>query len=488
MSSDANDAQAAQRFYGDCVKFIMEGKHDEFCGLLQRYSALNPNVSMQDIFENYHSEGKILLHIAASRGNLHSVELILNKCINIVNFADNAGFTPIINATISESFDVMSYLIKMGADVERANNDGARAVHFAAGDGSVERLTLLREAGATFDHVSNAGSPLAWAAGKGHYDAVKYLIDNGVNLNLTGGNGVPPVFMAAVAASDKCVCALVEGGADIGAIITGSLTLLHICSEQGMHLAVKSILSTDCGKRLALVENDDGNLPVHLAAMAGLALAPIVEELIPYSAISNLKTVEDFIEDGKVRLTAWNEKRSAVSASQEAGAQKSSPNDNEDFGKMETKGEVSVDDEALADSWKKKGNEHFARKEYEEAFNMYSKALEHNDRNHLVWSNRSACALHIATSLTTPSQAENKKNLHEVAIHDAIMCRKIAPDWAKGAFRLASARFAFGMYEDAAVAAFEGCKLDDDNIELKKILSESVRIAKQEYQMKNKSK
>ena len=57
----------------------------------------------------------------------------------------------------------------------------------------------------------------------------------------------------------------------------------------------------------------------------------------------------------------------------------------------------------------------------------------------------------------------------------------------KGCFRLANARMALGMYEDAAVAAFEGCKLDEGNSELKSLLKEAVSKGRQQHEQSSKS-
>ena len=57
----------------------------------------------------------------------------------------------------------------------------------------------------------------------------------------------------------------------------------------------------------------------------------------------------------------------------------------------------------------------------------------------------------------------------------------------KGCYRLASARFALEQYEDAAVAAFEGCKLDDNNEDLKKLLKLAVSKGQEEHKKRMKS-
>ena len=52
----------------------------------------------------------------------------------------------------------------------------------------------------------------------------------------------------------------------------------------------------------------------------------------------------------------------------------------------------------------------------------------------------------------------------------------------KAFYRVAVARMALERYEDAAVAAFEGCKLDDSNVELKNLLKEAVARGREKHQ------
>ena len=40
------------------------------------------------------------------------------------------------------------------------------------------------------------------------------------------------------------------------------------------------------------------------------------------------------------------------------------------------------------------------------------------------------------------------------------------------------------MFEDAALAAFEGCKIESDNQELKKLLNKCVELGRQDHQKK----
>jgi ankyrin repeat protein len=172
--AEYKDAQAAQKFYSDSLNLLVAKKGFEFLEVLNKYVS-DSSETAQSIFETYQSDGKHFLHVAASTACAEVVEFAMS-CPNpvaFVNIADSHGFTPLINATVAESSDIMSLLIKHGADVNARNNDGATSLHFAAGDGSIERMQILCDAGCDTTLTSQAGSPISWAAGSGKPDAIR---------------------------------------------------------------------------------------------------------------------------------------------------------------------------------------------------------------------------------------------------------------------------------------------------------------------------
>ncbi len=60
------------------------------------------------------------------------------------------------------------------------------------------------------------------------------------------------------------------------------------------------------------------------------------------------------------------------------------------------------------------------------------------------------------------------------ALADAEMCATLAPEWPKACFRVATALLALSRYEDAAMAAWKGVKIDNDNHQLKHLLKVCV--------------
>ena len=496
MSSNAENyriAKEAQDVFREVIKCCMEGNVVELAKQLDQFLAKNKTYTAEEFFTGFQSEGKTLLHIAASGGHFPVFEYIVGKCKDpkqYINRKDDKGFTPIINATISESNQIMETLIKLGSDVNLRNNDGAAAIHFAAGDGSVERMSILCQAGAQLDHVSHSGTPLHWAAGKARSDAIKFLISKIQEfdsekakkmINHVSREGMPAVLMAAVASCDLGVSYLVEAGADIGLIVTGNLTTLHICAEHGLATAVASIVHTSNGHSSCRVLTTEGNAPIHLAAMA--KDREVVKILIPHSDLTFLNNratadetvftdkampvtealVDEILADGAQRLIHWEEQHKLKSEQSEA--------ENNEFTKISTTAEsssaVTADNEAAAETFKETGNALFKQGKFQAAIDAYTEALYLNKFNATYWSNRSAAYMGL--------QEFTK------AVKDAEICRQLKPDWPRGCYRLAVARLALNQFEDAAVAAFEGVKLDEKNKELKELLQRAVKLGQEEH-------
>lgn len=483
-------AQEQREVFRDAIKYCMEGNVPELDRLMQEFLKKNPDFSEEEFFTGFQSEGRTLLHISASGGHANVFNFIIGKSKDpkaIINLKDNKGFTPIINATVGESNEIIKTLIDLGADVNARNNDGASAIHFAAGDGSVERMVLLQSAGARLDVSSQSGSPLHWAAGKGRSEAIKFLIEKIQSshagrvqelVNQPNESGLPAVLLAAVAACDLGVSYLVEAGADVGTIVSGNLTTLHICAEHGLVTAVESILRTENGQKCCAIPTHEGNTSLQLAAMA--AHREAVRALIPHSDVSYLgasadKTVpvgdalvDAVLAEGAQRMARWEESHREQQDKAKAEAE------NTEFTRIATEAgsaaDVSPEQIAAAERHKEEGNGHYKAGRYAEAVEAYTAALRLNKFEKVYWSNRSAAYLGL-------------KELQK-ALKDAEICRQLDPHWPRGCHRLASARLALGMFEDAAVAAFEGVKLDEHNKELKALLQKAVKMGQDEHKAK----
>ena len=61
-------------------------------------------------------------------------------------------------------------------------------------------------------------------------------------MNVISPSGLTAVLMAAVSSCDDGVKTLVEGGTEVGLIVTGNITVLHISAEHGLVEAVRAII------------------------------------------------------------------------------------------------------------------------------------------------------------------------------------------------------------------------------------------------------
>ncbi len=112
------------------------------------------------------------------------------------------------------------------------------------------------------------------------------------------------------------------------------------------------------------------------------------------------------------------------------------------------------------------GNKAFAAKKYQEAVELYSKAIDLDGGNHVLWGNRSAA----------------KAGLKDwsAALADAEQTVKINPKWAKGYARKGAALHGLHRW-DEAVSAYEAGIAVEDSPALQKGLTE-VKEAQRESQ------
>lgn len=97
---------------------------------------------------------------------------------------------------------------------------------------------------------------------------------------------------------------------------------------------------------------------------------------------------------------------------------------------------------AEAAQFKAKGNEFFKAKDYPNAIEWYTKAVNADPENRVYYSNRAA--------------AYTAAGNYEAAVEDGKSCIRCDPDWNKGHFRLATALKGMGRYLEAFKAVTRG--------------------------------
>mmetsp|Transcript_4066 Transcript_4066/g.6366 ORF Transcript_4066/g.6366 Transcript_4066/m.6366 type:complete len:263 (+) Transcript_4066:64-852(+) len=124
-----------------------------------------------------------------------------------------------------------------------------------------------------------------------------------------------------------------------------------------------------------------------------------------------------------------------------------------------------------ADELKQLGNEAFSRKDFDEAISLYSEAIKINPKNHVLFSNRSACYV--------------GKKEWTAASEDAKTCIKIDPTFIKGYYRLANAQIEMEEFDLAHSTIKQGLNVEQNNVQLLRQL-QAVKTHKKKLQIKKK--
>ena len=96
------------------------------------------------------------------------------------------------------------------------------------------------------------------------------LVDAGVPLSVTNGNGETPLYFAAEKGQVEMAKLLIAKGADARALTPTGESVLHAASMIESSTLMSSLIEAGADKNLA---NRDGETPLHWAAMTGTFLA-----------------------------------------------------------------------------------------------------------------------------------------------------------------------------------------------------------------------
>ena len=282
---------------------------------------------------------------AARTGDLERVTQLLDETPGLVHFASGGGATPLHVAVAHGNRDVVELLLARGADVNAADEDGWKALHYAhphapelidllmahgtepdvftaAHTGDVAALKAMMAAEPErLNAPSPAGqAPLYWAAAQGHGGAADYLLaewanvaaarpqveapihaacrnghhqmatlllDYGADPNALDGNRAGPLWHAAKGGHAMVAELLLTRGADANAATSAvPESALGVAARYG-HVSVVKVLLAH-GANVDGVRTEAGMAPLHWAASGGHSAT--TEFLLQHKADPNRRT------------------------------------------------------------------------------------------------------------------------------------------------------------------------------------------------------
>ncbi len=206
------------------------------------------------------------LHEAARDGDFDMVESLINQGADLEQLNQD-GWTPLSLAASRGHLETVWLLLERGANLEhQVKHHGWAPLSMAASNGHAETAQLLLDRGATIDRQDIYGeTPLLVAAKRAKLNVVRLLLDRGANIDLPGIGGNTPLAIASFVRffhRDKLqiLQLLLERGADIDhKNIHGQTPLHEACSSQNGVEVLQALL--DRGPNLELQDNN-GETPL----------------------------------------------------------------------------------------------------------------------------------------------------------------------------------------------------------------------------------
>ena len=237
---------------------------------------------------------------AAERGDLEEVKDKYEDGADINTKTGTLNSTALHHAAANGDTEMISYLLKNGADKKIVDVKGETALFRAARNGHKKAVELLLNSDPTkakmevntadkMEHLTTANTPLLAAAFKGHTDVVQFLIEKGAEVNHTDTNDNSALTLAArmkqtenMSAADASakrtatIAALVEKGAIIDHTDSIGATALHYLAELGDVAAIKLLAEKKANLN---VQDSAGRTPLIAAADYGRedALKALIE-------------------------------------------------------------------------------------------------------------------------------------------------------------------------------------------------------------------
>lgn len=248
------------------------------------------------------TKGKTALHLAAEKGHLSPLILLIKAGSNInMLIKDNSGNTALHRAAMAGNTHVVESLIDYDCNTRMTNANGETALHLAASQGhdsivkrlvktevsiiaatKVNRLQALHlaakaghrpvvktllEAKAKIESRTLEGeTALHLASGFGKKSVVEELLVQKAEVNARGPNAAMPLHCAAESGQKEIVQLLLENGAKIDAQTNNRMSSLHIAVLHDRPKVVQVLV--DSGADLSL-RNDQGETALKLSRKKG---------------------------------------------------------------------------------------------------------------------------------------------------------------------------------------------------------------------------
>lgn len=239
--------------------------------------------------------GLTALHCAVRSGNVEAVRALIGSGADI-NIADVNGDTPFALALEgSEAHaDVIGELIQAGADLNRVDSEGKTLLIVAVRNGHAKRVKCLVTLGADLNATDKEGNTaLIWASRNNKASLVDALMKGSEPLgkNHRNAQGDTALTVAVKGGCSEAVKALLDRGVDINVPDAAGNTPLICAASDEYGPSIAELLLRSKQKPDLTKRNNEGKTALEIAASEwdGVSFAALLAHYIPEDMIGELR-------------------------------------------------------------------------------------------------------------------------------------------------------------------------------------------------------
>ncbi|NXD68584.1 ANKR6 protein, partial [Eolophus roseicapillus] len=206
--------------------------------------------------------GRTPLHLAAHKGHLHVVRILLKAGCDL-DIQDDGDQTALHRAAVVGNTDVIATLIQEGCALDRQDKDGNTALHEACWHGFSQSAKVLVKAGANVLAKNKAGNtPLHLACQNSHSQSTRVLLLGGSRADLKNNAGDTCLHVAARYNHLPIIRVLLSAFCSVHEKNQAGDTALHVAAALNHRKVVKLLLEAGAD---ASVVNNAGQTPLEVA-------------------------------------------------------------------------------------------------------------------------------------------------------------------------------------------------------------------------------
>ncbi|NWT85703.1 ANKR6 protein, partial [Lanius ludovicianus] len=206
--------------------------------------------------------GRTPLHLAAHKGHLHVVQVLLKAGCDL-DIQDDSDHPALHRAAVVGNTDIIATLIQEGCALDRQDKDGNTALHEACWHGFSQSAKVLVKAGANVLAKNKAGNtPLHLACQNSHSQSTRVLLLGGSRADLKNNAGDTCLHVAARYNHLPIIRVLLSAFCSVHEKNQAGDTALHVAAALNHKKVVKLLLEAGAD---ASVVNNAGQTPLEVA-------------------------------------------------------------------------------------------------------------------------------------------------------------------------------------------------------------------------------